>query len=95
MWLNMNVFNESVQEAEASAQALAGDPDGQLRWAKERRERDKQVFLLIRANTPKVETYAPEERAYLTRRDPDLPSLFELSPDLQKLLQVAFPEWEI
>lgn len=77
------------------AQHLSADPEAQAEWAQTRPESERQVFFLIRGNTPSVDPRAPDDRIDLRPADPDFPTLYQLSPELQELLQkVAFPLWE-
>ena len=95
MWLNFTLFQQIVQDAEETARHLSADPEAQQAWARSRPERERQVFFLIRGNTPSIDPLAPDDRLDLRAPDPDLPTLYQLGIELQEMLQdVCFPIWE-
>jgi hypothetical protein len=82
-----------IAAAEAFAGAYREDPRSQQRWAEAAPARVRSHFLAIRDNTPGARPRdAVNPVPY--HHDPDIPTLSDLSADLQDLLASAWPVWD-
>ncbi len=79
--------------AEAYAKQYRDNPRAQQQWAEAAPAVVRAYFQAIRANTPGAKPRDPATPEPY-RRNPDVPQLSDLSPELQRLLALSWPVWD-